>query len=143
MGEDPNNDLVEHVYTVSLKSKHGGPVTEDFIAKDYHRGTGGKSPMPAWSTDSRLDFQHVTTHMLAWQNIVLKLRLPPEKELLDAGYENAWIFKPPIVDSPKMIQVRKTAFVVLRRPVGPANAGQSVIDLTIDLGRPTNVVADE
>jgi D-amino-acid oxidase len=106
MGKDPNNDLVEQVPTISLKSSHDGPAPDDFLAENYKNGTGGKSPLPAWSTDPRLEFQHVTAHQLSWQNIVHKLRIPNEQELLGAGYGNAWFFRPPIVDCPKMLQVR-------------------------------------
>jgi D-amino-acid oxidase len=106
MGTDPTNDLVEQVPTICLKSKHDGPAPEDFLAENYKNGTGGKSPLPAWSTDPRLQFQHVTAHQLSWQNIVHQLRIPNEQELLDAGYPNAWFFRPPIVDCPKMLQVR-------------------------------------
>ena len=106
MGEDPQNELVEHVTTVSLKRNHQGPTIGDFLSDNYQAGTGGSSPLPVWSKDPRLQFQHVTTHQLCWQNSVLKLLIPTEKELWDAGYENAWLFRPPIVDCPKMLQVR-------------------------------------
>jgi len=104
MGEDPQNELVEHVTTVSLKRNHQGPTIGDFLSDNYQAGTGGSSPLPVWSKDPRLQFQHVTTHQLCWQNNVLKLLIPTEKELWDAGYENAWLFRPPIVDCPKMLQ---------------------------------------
>lgn len=102
-GLDASNSSVEIVPTVSLLRHHKGPITEDFIATDYQSGTGGGSPLPSWSTDSRLEFQHMNVEMLWWQNSVFKLKIPSEQELLEAGYNHAWLFRPPVVDCPKML----------------------------------------
>lgn len=78
---------VELVHAVMLKREHHGPTVEDFIVKD---GQGGESPLPEWTRDRRLDFQHLTTEMLSWQNQIYKLRIPSEKELVKLGYLHAW-----------------------------------------------------
>ena len=41
------------------------------------------------------------------------------------------------------IEVHRRAAVVDRRPVGPPDAGQRVVDLDVDLPRPAHVVADQ
>jgi hypothetical protein len=112
MGQDPNNSLVERVPTIALHRKHVGPVMDDFLTDDYKAGTGGKSPLPEWSTDPRLEFQHVTIEMLSWQNLVYKLKIPSQQEMFDAGYRHAWFFNPPIVNSPLMLQVRKKLQII-------------------------------
>lgn len=117
MGVDKSNSLVELVPTVSLFRKNMGPTTDDFVLPDYKLGTGGASRLPSWSTDPRLQFQHLTVEMLHWQNSVYKLKIPPEKDLLAAGYNHAWLFNPPIVDCPRMLEnmlqeVKKNAFDV-------------------------------
>lgn len=96
--------LVETVPAVVLLRENGGPTTEDFIAKNYKNGTGGTSPLPAWSTDPRLSFQHLTVEMLWWQNSFYKLRIPTQETLLAAGYKHAWFFQTPIIDSPRMLE---------------------------------------
>jgi len=96
--------LVETVPTVIFRQEHSGPSTEDMIAQDYNKGTGGKSQLPEWSTDPRLQFQHLTVEMLWWQNYYYKLRIPTEQTLLQNGYKHAWFFQTPIVDAPKMLQ---------------------------------------
>ena len=96
--------LVETVPTVIFMQDHSGPSTEDMIAKDYHKGTGGSSRLPEWSTDPRLQFQHLTVEMLWWQNYYYKLRIPTQDTLLQNGYKHAWFFQAPIVDAPKMLQ---------------------------------------
>lgn len=96
--------LVETLPIVIFRREHGGPKTEDFIAKNYKDGTGGTSPLPPWSTDPRLVFQHLTVEMLWWQNSVYKLKIPTEQTLLQAGYKHAWFFQTPIVNSPLMLQ---------------------------------------
>jgi D-amino-acid oxidase len=101
---DKNNPLVQLEYVLSLKRNHDGPTTEDFIAPDYHKGTGGKSNLPAWSTDSRFKFQNMTMEQVAWQNTVYKLKLPSLSKVQAAGYNHAWLFETPIVDSPKMME---------------------------------------
>jgi D-amino-acid oxidase len=98
------NPLVELVPTVVLRRDHGGPDMDDFLHPSYKLGTGEKSPLPAWSTDPRLKFQHLTVEMLWWQNYINKLKIPTQDELVDAGYKHAWFFQAPIVDPPKMMQ---------------------------------------
>ena len=104
LAKDNSPSLVETVPAVVFRREHCGPTTQDFIAKDYHKGTGGSSPLPSWSTDPRLVFQHVTVEMLWWQNSVYKLRIPTEDALLRAGYKHAWFFQTPIVNTPKMLE---------------------------------------
>ena len=96
---------VELVHAVSLKRDHHGPVVKDFISHDYSSGRGGESPLPEWSTDRRLDFQHLTAEMLSWQNQVYNLRIPSESELVKLGYLHAWLFRTPIVDAPQKLKV--------------------------------------
>lgn len=99
------DSAIEIIPTLSLKRHHHGPTVQDFIAHDYKAGgTGGSSPIPKWASDPRLAFQHLTVEMLWWQNNVLKLRIPSAAELVDAGYLHAWLFNPPIVDAPRMLQ---------------------------------------
>lgn len=104
IGKDTSKPLVELVPTLALHRKNHGPTTEDFIAKDYASGTGGASQLPPWSTDARLEFQHMTIEMLEWQNSVMRLRIPSAKEILKAGYSYGWLFNPPIVDCPRMLE---------------------------------------
>jgi D-amino-acid oxidase len=99
---------VEQVPTVVLKRNHHGPNMGDFLSDDYKSGTGANSPLPSWSTDRRLDFQHLTVEMLCWQNRVHRLKLPTQDELTAAGYKHAWLFRPPVVDCPKMLEVSVT-----------------------------------
>jgi D-amino-acid oxidase len=98
------SSLVETVPTVIFLRENSGPSTEDMIAENYNKGTGGKSKLPQWSTDTRLQFQHLTVEMLWWQNYYYKLRIPTEQTLLQNGYKHAWFFQAPIVDTPKMLQ---------------------------------------
>ena len=65
------------------------------------------SPLPEWTKDSRIAFQHLTIEMLEWQNHVLKLKIPSIEVLKKAGYKYGWLFKPPIVDAPRMLMVSK------------------------------------
>eukprot|EP00978_Attheya_sp_CCMP212_P010472 scaffold25377_cov53-Attheya_sp.AAC.4 len=98
------DSAVEIVPAVMLKRHHHGPKMQDFLAKDYDGGGGGNSPLPAWTKDSRLAFQHLTVEMLWWQNEIFQLRIPSQAELVEAGYLYAWLFNPPIVDAPRMLQ---------------------------------------
>ena len=75
---------------------------------DFNYGRDGETGLPEWTKDPRLSFQHLTIEMLSWQNHVLKLRIPSEKDLLNAGYTHAWSFYPPIVDPPRMLSVSFT-----------------------------------
>jgi hypothetical protein len=100
-----SSSTVELVHTVVLQRQHNGPTVSDFISDDYDSGRGGNSPLPAWTSDSRLDFQHLTVEMLSWQNQVFKLRIPSEKELVKLGYLHAWLFRAPITDSPRKLEV--------------------------------------
>jgi D-amino-acid oxidase len=101
---DNNNPLVNLHYALSFKRAHEGPDTEDFIASNYHKGTGGKSQLPSWSTDERLKFQNLTLEQVAWQNIVYKLKLPSLSVAQAAGYNHAWVFETPVVDCPRMLE---------------------------------------
>lgn len=104
MAMDPDNPRVELVPCVELKQDHTGPSVQDFIATDYHKGTGGTSTLPSWTKDERLVFQHLTVEMLDWQNNhVHGLKLPSLSTLLKHGYKHAWFFQSPIVDSPAML----------------------------------------
>jgi hypothetical protein len=103
--------VVEIVPTVFLTKSHNGPKLEDykdFNAEDYHSRIQGnmKSSLPEWTKDPRLSFQHLTIEMLAWQNQVLKLKIPRMELLKEAGYTHGWLFRPPIVDAPRMLMVR-------------------------------------
>jgi D-amino-acid oxidase len=105
--KDPQNASVEIVPTVFLHRDHQGPAQEDFQDIDYKDGRGGKNPkLPPWSSDPRLQFQHLTVEMLSWQNYVYRLRIPTQQQLKDAGYLYSWFFQAPIVDPPKMLMVR-------------------------------------
>lgn len=104
IAEDTENSLVDLRYVLSLKRKHEGPDTEDFVANDYHKGTGGKSMLPNWSSDARFKFQNVTLEQVAWQNQIHQLRLPCLSTAQAAGYNHAWFFHTPVVDTTKMLE---------------------------------------
>lgn len=81
------NDLVEQVPCVGLKQNHAG------------------GDLPAWTSDARLEFQHLTAEMLHWQNASLfGYKIPSQQTMLASGYRHAWLWKSPIVNSPKMLQ---------------------------------------
>lgn len=114
-----NSPLVELVPTISLHRQHVGPSVNDFLQSRHEGGEAesdgrineeettksNSNPLPIWTKDTRLEFQHLTIEMLWWQNQIMKLKIPSKDELLNAGYHYAWVFKPPIVDSPRMLQV--------------------------------------
>ena len=104
LAKDTENPLVDLRYVLSMKREHQGPDTEDFVAEDYHKGTGGKSQLPFWSSDARFRFQNVTLEQVAWQNQIHKLRLPSLTKAQAAGYNHAWFFHTPIVDCPNMLE---------------------------------------
>jgi len=104
MAKDSQNSLVSLRHVLSLKKTHEGPSTDDFVASNYHKGTGGTSNLPAWSSDERFGFQNVTLEQVAWQNQIHKLKLPSLQKAQDAGYHHAWFFQTPVVDSPSMLQ---------------------------------------
>ncbi len=104
LAQDPENPLVDLRYALSLKREHEGPDTDDFVADDYHKGTGGKSQLPFWSTDARFKFQNVTLEQIAWQNSIHKLKLPSLSKAQAAGYHHAWFFQTPVVDCPNMME---------------------------------------
>lgn len=101
---DNKNSLVDLRHVLALKRRHEGPSTEDFVADNYHKGTGGKSLLPSWSSDARFKFQNVTLEQVGWQNQIHKLRLPSLSKAQAAGYNHAWFFQSPIVDCPKMLE---------------------------------------
>ena len=98
---------VEIVPTVYLTSSHKGPNVDDFVKSDYKTNIQKdiSTPLPEWTKDTRLSFQHLTIEMLSWHNHVHKLRIPSEDELSNAGYTHAWFFNPPVVDTPRMLMV--------------------------------------
>jgi D-amino-acid oxidase len=110
--------LVEIVPAVMLLQQHRGPILDDYISQhdaDYvgttnhpQDGTstsiGTSDRLPGWAKDPRLHFQHLTVEMLSWQNAVHQLRLPDEETLKQAGYLHAYLFHPPVVDSPNLLQ---------------------------------------
>lgn len=99
------DSFVEIVPTLCLKRNHHGPSVQDYVYNDDDAGGGGGgSPLPKWTSDPRLAFQHLTVEMLFWQNEVLKLRIPSQAELVEAGYMHGWLFRPPIVDAPRMLR---------------------------------------
>lgn len=101
-----DNKLVEIVPLVMLLRDHRGPVVDDFLGH-YKCAPGEQTnveAIPEWAMDPRIEFQHLTVEMLSWQNIVYKLKIPPEREILEAGYRHAWFFRPPVVDPPRMLQ---------------------------------------
>ena len=108
-GEGDNlRPLVEIVPTLYLTNSHKGPTVDDFKnfeSKDYFEGGNNKSPLPNWTKDPRLAFQHLTIDMLGWQNQVLKLKIPSIDVMKEAGYTHGWLFRPPIVDPPRMLMV--------------------------------------
>ena len=109
IGNDETTKIVEIVPTIVLLKDHTGPVVSDFVNQgDYKCEPGAHTEttsFPEWTTmDERIAFQHMTIEMLSWQNIVYRLRIPSQQELIDAGYSYAWLFRPPIVDAPNMLQ---------------------------------------
>lgn len=101
---DPQCDLAEIIPAISLFRDHSGHKALDEFDKERKEFYEDDSVVPpGWTSDRRLEFQHLTVEMLAWQNIVLKLKIPPEDELKKAGYIYAWMFKTPIVETEKML----------------------------------------
>ena len=69
-----------------------------------------KNKLPYWINsidETKLQFQQLTIEMLYWQNIVTKLKLPTrtQEELMNAGYNHAYMFQTPIVNTPLMLKV--------------------------------------
>jgi hypothetical protein len=106
MAKDITDDRVEIVPTVILQRINTGPGVKHFLAVTKE-DPNHKSPFPEWTSDPILEFQHMSLEMLSWQNNVYQLRIPPEQELKEAGYLYAWLFHPPIVNSPVMLEVRQ------------------------------------
>ena len=100
--QDSSNRLVEILPAIVLHSNNDHVTSQ---TKDTQVTYPDTSKLPAWTQDARLEFQQLTVEMLAWQNIVLKLKIPTEQALKQAGYWHMWMFQTPIVDSPKMLQV--------------------------------------
>jgi len=101
---DDNNSLVELRHVIRLKRRREGLDTEDFVADDHLKGTGGKSILPSWSSDARFNFQNTTLEQVRLQNQVHQLRLPSLSKAQAAGYNHAWFFQTPIIDCPKMLE---------------------------------------
>jgi D-amino-acid oxidase len=106
---DSSNNLAEIVPAVVLFQDHSGPSVAEFThgRNQYPAEPGAhtvSTTLPAWTTmDDRVAFQHMTVEMLSWQNIVYRLRIPPEEELLQAGFRHAWVFRPPVVNVTQML----------------------------------------
>mmetsp|Transcript_27434 Transcript_27434/g.42049 ORF Transcript_27434/g.42049 Transcript_27434/m.42049 type:complete len:410 (-) Transcript_27434:2290-3519(-) len=98
-------NMVEIVPTLYLTKQHSGPKVEDFVVSSSPDNSTMKSPspLPMWTTDPRISFQHLSIEMLHFQNQVYKLRIPSKETLLHAGYSYGWLFRPPIVDPPRML----------------------------------------
>jgi len=60
--------------------------------------------LPLWTQDPRLRFEQLNVSEL-YRRYSNSLRLPEEKEVLQAGYTHAWFFHPPVVNAPFMLQV--------------------------------------
>ena len=107
VGENPDDGVVEMLHAVDLKRDHAGPDVPDFASSRYEKAGGGSTQtakLPGWTRDPRIGFQHLSVEMLYWQNVALKLRLPPMDSVVrDAGYRFAWFFRAPVVDAPKML----------------------------------------
>ena len=67
----------------------------------FYRGRPQEAP--SWTKHPRLDFQHLTVEMMAWQNEVHRLKLPPLNELKEAGYLHSWFFRSVVVNTPAML----------------------------------------
>jgi D-amino-acid oxidase len=107
LAHDPNSNLAEIVPAVVLKRQHAGPGVDEFATYQYKSTPGEQmetNTLPEWSSDKRILFQHLTVEMLSWQNIVNQLLIPPEQELVEAGYKHAYFFHPPIVNAPAMLE---------------------------------------
>lgn len=64
--------------------------------------------LPSWATDPRskaLRFQCLAVDDLYKISKSQNFRLPRREVMDEAGYEQSWLFYPPIVDSPKMLTV--------------------------------------
>jgi len=128
IGQNPQTDknLVEIMTAIVLQQNNDGvrETTKDTIS---HYPDTNKLPM--WTRDARLDFQQLTVEMLSWQNIVYKLRIPPEDELKRAGYYHAWMFQTPIVDSPNMLEVRTVLYCTDVCDFGNSDGLQNMLPL--------------
>jgi len=49
--------------------------------------SNGVYPLPKWTHDPRLSFRQLTMEMLSSQNKLLKLRIPSQTQLIEAGYK--------------------------------------------------------
>ncbi|MGK3735383.1 MAG: D-amino-acid oxidase, partial [Bacillariaceae sp.] len=132
LAADSNNSLVDLRYVLSLKRKHEGPDTEDMVSKDYHKGLGGKSLLPLWSQDVRLNFQNATLEQVAWQNQIHQLRLPSLSKAQAAGYNHSWFFQTPIVDCPKMLESLLNELVTGKSASNDENIAD--VDVNIETG---------
>jgi D-amino-acid oxidase len=63
---------------------------------------------PGWATDPRsrgLNFQTLTIDDLYKESELQNFRLPDRELIGEAGYSYGWLFHPPVVDSPTMLEV--------------------------------------
>ncbi|GKY91145.1 hypothetical protein MPSEU_000087300 [Mayamaea pseudoterrestris] len=103
--DDKQTPLVEQLMAVVLKRQHSEPVLQEYeIYQQQHQQAATQEVLPSWASDVRLEFQHLTVEMLAWQNSAFRLRIPPQEKLIKAGYSYAWLFKTVVVNAPHMLQ---------------------------------------
>jgi hypothetical protein len=67
--------------------------------------------LPMWTQDPRLCFEQRTVTEL-YQRNQGRWRLPNESDVLEAGYTHAFFFHTPVVNAPKVLQVRKKYFIM-------------------------------
>jgi len=60
--------------------------------------------LPEWTQDPQLRFEVISVDDLMKKNEELKLRIPPKGQLVEAGFQSAWLFYPPIIDTAKMLE---------------------------------------
>ena len=79
------------------------------LHKENHLHPTEKSSalLPEWTMDERLKFQAMSLEMFAWQNQLYKLRIPDIDQLQEDGYLYNWFFFTPVVNPPRMLQVRR------------------------------------
>lgn len=69
-----------------------------------HVMPGPVAELPSWTQDKRLDFKPITIDSLydsSGHSSLLKI--PPLSDWRESGYEHAWFFQAPIVNSPMML----------------------------------------
>lgn len=82
------------------------PLVETLPAVAFKRDD--RSQIPEWATDPRsesLSFQQLSINELYDKSKSQGFRLPKKEVMEGAGYSHAWLFRTPIIDSPKMLMV--------------------------------------